>query len=101
MTDRIEVEVVYALPRDQRCVALQLPPDSTALDAIEASGLLDILDLQAQDLQAGHVGIFGRRTPLATPLVAGDRVELYRPLHLSPTEARRLRARTMAEKGDR
>lgn len=37
------------------------------------------------------VGIWHKVVPLDTPLKAGDRVELYRPLQIDPKDARRLR----------
>jgi putative ubiquitin-RnfH superfamily antitoxin RatB of RatAB toxin-antitoxin module len=39
------------------------------------------------------VGIFGRIVDLHRAVVAGDRIEIYRPLTADPKEARRRRAR--------
>ena len=44
------------------------------------------------DQAALNVGIFGSACKLDTPLKTGDRVEIYRPLHHDPKEARRQRA---------
>ena len=88
--DRIAVEVCYALPQRQWRVLLRLPVDSTVEDAIERSNLkLTIRDLVVDD---EHVGVFGRKVTLKTPLRDGDRVELYRPLQCDPKEVRRERA---------
>ena len=97
----MHVEVIYALPRSQRIVELELPVESSVMDAIEASGLMEEFKLPWDDTEARHVGIFGRKVSLETCLNEGDRVEIYRPLHMSPAEARRLRARTLAEKGNK
>ena len=97
MSDRIRVEVVYALPEEQRCITLELPAGSCAMDAIRSSGLAESFGLDPETIKAG---IFGHKVSTDTCLNDGDRVEIYRPLLLSPTEARRLRARTMAEKRD-
>ena len=86
----LEVEVVYALPKQQFLVQLSLPLGSTAREAVEQSGLL--VKFPQINLETLTVGIFSRVVGLDHVLVAGDRVEIYRPLILSPTDARRLRA---------
>jgi len=84
----MRVEVVYALPQQQERVLLDLAADSTVLEAIEASGLLQRL-LQ---IELGRVGIWGRPASPDTRLRERDRVEIYRPLTADPKEARRKRA---------
>lgn len=86
----MRVEVVYALPDRQWQVECQLPLTATVGDAIRASGLL----AQFPQLNPGgsRLGIFGRLATLDTPLRAGDRVEIYRPLQADPKEGRRRRA---------
>ena len=85
----IAVEVVFALP--ERCWrwTLQLPAGSTLADALTVASLaeagLDIGSLPAT------VGVFGRELPQDTPLHAGDRVEIYRPLTHDPRAQRRER----------
>jgi uncharacterized protein len=80
----LQVEVVYALPQREQTIRLSMPQGSTVRDALEKSGLLQ--------LARGKVGIFGRVVRADTPLKAGDRVEIYRPLAADPKEARRRRA---------
>lgn len=101
MNSKIRVEVSYALPDRQCCLELQLPAGSIVQEAIEQSGLLQEFGLNIEQIERGRIGIFGQKTSMDTPLRTGDRVEIYRPLLMSPTEARRLRAQTVAEKGDR
>jgi uncharacterized protein len=84
----MRIEVVYALPQQQERVLLDLAPDSTALEAIEASGLLQRLP----PIELGRVGIWGRPASPDTRLRERDRVEIYRPLTADPKEARRRRA---------
>ncbi len=67
-----------------------MAPRSTVRDAVLASGVLEVFS--EIDLETVPVGIFSRRVELDTQLTDGDRVEIYRRLQLSPTEARRLRA---------
>jgi len=82
--------VVYALPKQQFLVQLSLPLGSTAREAVEQSGLL--VKFPQINLETLTVGIFSRVVGLDHVLVAGDRVEIYRPLLMSPGEARRRRA---------
>ena len=84
----LSVEVVYALPQRQERVLLTLPPGSTALDAVQASGLLRRLPGGAP----GRIGVWGRPVDPETRLRDRDRVEIYRPLIVDPKENRRKRA---------
>ena len=93
MMPGIEVEVVYALPREQKLFSVRVDTGATVLQAIRASGVLDGYP-DIDPAQAG-VGVFGKRVTLDTPLRAGDRVEIYRPLTADPKEARRRRARKL------
>ena len=94
MNDTIKVEIVYALPREQHCIELTLQRGATVRDALQQTTLLATLDLNPEAFLADRVGIFGNKARAETRLRDGDRLELYRPLHLSPTEARRLRAQS-------
>jgi putative ubiquitin-RnfH superfamily antitoxin RatB of RatAB toxin-antitoxin module len=86
-----EVEVVYALPGGQTLLLLRVAAGTTVGEAIVRSGVLaQYPEIQTDGLRAG---IFGRLCALDTPLNAGDRVEIYRPLIVEPKEARRRRAR--------
>ena len=84
----MRIEVVYALPQKQERVALGLPPGSTVLDAVQASGLLQRLP----QFGLGCVGVWGRPVTPETRLRDRDRVEIYRPLIADPKEVRRERA---------
>ena len=84
----ISVEVVYALGERQERQTLTLPAHSTALDAVEASGLLRHL----QQGRLDRVGVWGRQVRPDSPLRDRDRVEIYRPLVADPKKIRRDRA---------
>ena len=86
----LEVEVAYALPHQQFLRRLKMPSGSTVRQAIVQSGVLS--KFPEIDLKSVKLGIFSRPVDLDVPLNSGDRVEIYRPLILSPTDARRLRA---------
>ena len=86
----LEVEVAYALPHQQFLRRLKMPSGSTVRQAIVQSGVLS--KFPEIDLKSVKVGIFSRPVDLDVLLNYGARVEIYRPLILSPTDARRLRA---------
>ena len=86
----LEIEVVYALPSRQFLRCLKVSSGTTVRDAIVQSGVLS--KFPEIDLESIKVGIFSRTVSLDIQLNSGDRVEIYRPLILSPTDARRLRA---------
>ena len=86
----LEVEVAYALSHQQFLRRLKMPSGSTVRQAIMQSGVL--WKFPEIDLKSVKVGIFSRPVDLDVLLNSGDRVEIYRPLILSPTDARRLRA---------
>ncbi len=95
--DLITVEVAYALPHKQKIIELLVEPGTTALQAVERSGIeKHFPDI---DISSAKMGIFGQS--LGTKgmdsaadhvLHAGDRVEIYRPLTSDPKDARRKRA---------
>jgi len=87
----LEITVIYALPEHQFCQSVAMPPGSTVRDALLASGVLQAFS--EIDLETAPVGIFSRRVELDAEVTDGDRVEIYRPLQLSPAEARRRRAK--------
>ncbi len=86
----LEVEVCFALPDRQVVIAVMMDSQSTIEQAIRQSEILD--QGLGIDLQQNPVGIFGIKRPLDWLLQDHDRIEIYRPLTVSPTEARRLRA---------
>jgi putative ubiquitin-RnfH superfamily antitoxin RatB of RatAB toxin-antitoxin module len=87
----LRIEVVYALPKRQVVIALEVKEGTTALAAIERSGILQ--QFPEADPRRDGVGVFGRRVTPDSPLREGDRVEIYRPLIVDPKAARRERAK--------
>lgn len=99
MTDikTIAVEVIYALPHEQRLMRLLVQPGTTALEALVRSGIPE--EYPEVDPATAKLGIFGQAlgTKGLAPadqyvLQPGDRVEVYRPLIADPKEARKQRA---------
>ncbi len=86
----IHVEVVYALPQEQRVITLAVEAEMTVQEIIEQSGVLDIYP--EIDLAKNKVGIFSRNIKLNSTVLDRDRIEIYRPLLADPKEIRRKRA---------
>ena len=84
----MRVEVVYALAQKQERVVLDLPPDSTVQDALQASGLVKHLP----QIESGRLGVWGRPVTAQTRLRDRDRLEICRPLIADPKQVRRERA---------
>lgn len=98
----IQVEVSFAMPEDQTVISLDVSPESTIRDVIDASGILRCCPEIPQELS--HVGVFGKARKLTETLRDGDRVEIYRPLKADPKEVRRRLAaegKTMDSRLDR
>lgn len=86
----IHITVVYSpVARDVREVALQMAPGSTVLQALQASGLLQLFP--EIDQQSTVVGVWGRKAGMKQTLRETDRVEIYRSLTVDPKVARRER----------
>lgn len=90
-TRAARVEVVYALPENQRVVTLALPMEGlTAGQAVQRSGLLqEFPQIAAQPLA---LAVFGVACDAGRCLRDGDRVEILRPLRHDPRALRRERA---------
>lgn len=88
--DHITVEVAYALPHQQLIIPVQVAPETTAEEAINASGIM--AKFPEIDLAKNNIGVFGVRAKLDKPLRHLDRVEIYRPLIADPKEVRKQRA---------
>jgi len=95
MSQTIDIEVVYCSDTTH-LQRIQLPADSRVSDALSHPGLLQGFGLS--DTSQLRFGIFGKVCERDQLLQAHDRIEIYRPLLLSPTEARRLRAKTRLQK---
>lgn len=87
----IRVEVAYARPDEQVIMTVDVPEGTGIEEAIRRSGILE--RFTEIDLNENKVGIFGKAKPMTQTLLAGDRIEIYRPLIADPKESRRLRAK--------
>lgn len=88
----MQIGIAYSEPAQQLWLRIEVPEDSTVLNAIEQSGILrKFPDI---DLETHQVGIFGKATKLDALLKPGDRVEIYRAITADPATVPR---RQMAE----
>lgn len=94
----ITIEVVYGLPARQLLLSIEVPVNTTALQAFELSNIKEHFRELQNDLP--KMGVFSHAIddPETYQLHAGDRLELYRPLLADPKEIRRRRAREIAAK---
>ncbi len=90
--DKLKIELIYALPDEQKLYLIEVDSNTTVGEAIEISGILD--DYPTIDLQKNKVGIFSKVCKLSDGLNDLDRIEIYRPLLADPKEARKKRAGT-------
>lgn len=86
----IPVEICYASKEEQVILKFQLPEQTTVLEAILQSGLLDRFP---EISLPGNVGIYGQKVPLNQRITINDRIEIYRLLEMTPNQLRLLRAK--------
>lgn len=89
-SDMIHVEVVYALPDEQRVFTLVVNKEMSVEEIIKQSGVLE--QYPEIDLKKNKVGVFSRNVKLDATVRDKDRIEIYRPLLADPKEIRRKRA---------
>lgn len=78
----MKVAVAYADNVNQIWLRIDVPEDTTVVDAIQLSGILR--DIPSIDLEEHKIGIFGKVVKPSTVLSEGDRVEIYRPITADP-----------------
>ncbi|GAB2587062.1 RnfH family protein [Nitrincola alkalisediminis] len=84
----MHVSVAYSsVSGEQSWVDLEVAVGTSALAAIEASGLLERFpDI---DLSKQKIGVFGKLVKPDQPLAEYDRVEIYRPITADPAQVPR------------
>ncbi len=90
MNDKINIEVVYALPGEQALLGQSVRSGAAVAEAVSLSGVLE--KYPEIDLSTNKLGIFGKLVKADTVLRDKDRIEIYRPLIADPKEVRRRRA---------
>lgn len=97
MSEKINIEVAFALPAKQTLLSLQVGNDATIEAAIDQSGILAMYP--EIDLGKNKVGVWSKNKKLHDSLRDGDRIEIYRPLIADPKAVRKRRAEQAKEEG--
>lgn len=82
----LTVSLCYVWPEGEWTRSVRVPPGAVVAQAVWLSGFLT--ELPNIDLSTGGIGIFGQLCGPYDVLEAGDRLEVYRPLHFDPQESR-------------
>lgn len=90
VANMIDIEVAYALPRQQFLIQERVVEGTTIAEALLQSEIHQLVP--HIEIVDGKVGIFGKVAKMSQVLREGDRIEIYRPLVNDPKEARRRRA---------
>jgi len=92
MPESIAIEVVFALPEQCWRARLRVPANTTAGQAFDAARS----SLPACPWpDAPSFGVYGKRCAAEHVLLDGERLEVYRALHIDPKDARRARAHAL------
>lgn len=89
-SEKIFIEVAYAIPATQILIPLDVSQGTTVEEAVKLSGILE--QFPEINLAENKLGVFGKVAPPDQILRDKDRVEIYRPLIADPKESRRKRA---------
>lgn len=90
----INITVCYATPQSQVEIPLTVAENCTIALAIQRSGIQR--QFPSLSLATLQVGIYGRLKALDSPVSAGDRIEIYRPLVIDPKDRRRKMAKKIS-----
>lgn len=90
MAEPVCVHVVFATPGKIWQTTVNVPPGTSLLKALKASGFFNAFPEQAA--QAVRLGVWGRECSPDQRVANNDRIEVYRALVFDPLESRRRRA---------
>lgn len=86
------IELVYALPKEQQLLAMNVPQGTTARQAVIRAideGRIALVGNEVEGAAKLPIGVYGELVDDSYVLLEGDRVEIYRPLIQDPKERRR------------
>jgi uncharacterized protein len=96
-TDKFEVDVVYALPHQQKIISVAVEPGTRFIEAVHLSQMVSFFP--EIDLDTVKLGTFSRQVKHDDVIEPGQRVEIYRPLIADPKDVRRKRAEKAKDEG--
>ncbi|MCL1123512.1 RnfH family protein [Shewanella surugensis] len=91
------VEVIYALPHQQKRVQVKVLPGTSCIDVVKQSDIGQFFP--EIDLEQVKLGIFSRLVKHDELIQKGQRIEVYRALIADPKDVRRKRAEKAKEEG--
>jgi len=91
--DNLHIEIAFATATLQQVIAIVVSPETTIDQAIIQSGIIEIFP--QYDLIKLPCGVHAKRIfdKQAYQIQDGDRIEIYRPLLITPNQQRQLRAK--------
>ncbi|MCE9686609.1 MULTISPECIES: RnfH family protein [Shewanella] len=96
-TEKFAVDVVYALPTQQKVIRVTVSAGTSCIEAVRLSNMQQFFP--EIDLETVKLGIFSRLVKHDEVLEPGQRVEIYRPLIADPKDVRRRRADKAKDEG--
>ena len=91
------VDVIYALPTQQKIITINVAPGTTFIEAVKQSNMVSFFP--EIDIEKVKLGVFSRQAKHDEELQQGHRIEIYRPLIADPKDVRRKRAEKAKEEG--
>ena len=96
-TDKFLIDVVYALPTQQKVISLNVNPGTSAIEVVRLSNIVSFFP--EIDLDTVKLGVFSNVVKHDQVILPGQRVEIYRPLIADPKDVRRRRADKAKDEG--
>lgn len=91
----MSVEVIYALPNQQKRIRLQVKSGTTCIEAVTQSNIAALFD--EIDLASVKLGIYSRSVKHHQVVKSGERIEIYRPLQ-ADMKAMRVKAQEVRQR---
>ncbi|MGL4615676.1 MAG: RnfH family protein [Shewanella sp.] len=95
--DKFVVDVIYALPTQQKVIAVSVQAGTSAIDVVRQSNIVSYFP--EIDLATVKLGVFSNVVKHEHVILPGQRVEIYRPLIADPKDVRRRRAEKAKDEG--
>lgn len=96
-TDKFLVDVVYALPTQQKVISVSAQAGMAAIEIVRLSNIVTFFP--EIDLETVKLGIFSNVIKHEQVVLPGQRIEIYRPLIADPKDVRRKRADKAKDEG--
>ncbi|MGI2096298.1 RnfH family protein [Shewanella glacialipiscicola] len=96
-TDKFVVDVVYALPTQQKVIPVHVTPGTSAIEVVRLSNIVSFFP--EIDLDTVKLGVFSNVVKHDQVILPGQRVEIYRPMIADPKDVRRRRADKAKDEG--